>query len=62
MSIFRRNPEVSAANSACRTANREQQDYARTSGNRDENDPTYLELNARTNTALTNLRAAKRRG
>lgn len=60
MGLFNRSQEAKDAAADYRTANAAQQDYARTSGNRDENDPTYLALNGATNGALSRLRAARR--
>jgi hypothetical protein len=61
MGLFSRNAEVSQARAEYREANAAQQEYARTSGNRDENDATYLQLNDRTNETLHALKDAKKR-
>ncbi len=60
MGLFNRSTATTEARTAYRTANKAQQDYARTSRNRDENDPTYLKLNDTTNQALRGLKAAKK--
>jgi hypothetical protein len=59
-SPFRTDPQVAERRAEYRAANNAQQDYAATSGNDDENDPTYLALNAHTNETRRAHKAAKR--